>query len=120
MQMTLELAFAIILLTSLSGMGFILFRKIPVMLALPEKNFPKEQIVSGIKKEIKRGIRKIPGAKKFDYELYLQKALSKVRVLTLKTESKTGSWLEKLRQKRNGHNHDNTYWEELKKAKDGK
>ena len=118
--MTLELAFAILLLTSLSGMGFILIRKIPALVELPELNFQKRQIISGIKKQIKKGLRIIPGAKKFDYELYLQKALSKIRVLTLKTESKTGSWLEKLRQKMNGHNHDNAYWEELKKAKDGK
>lgn len=114
--MFLEIIFTSLLLIGLSGIGFILFRKIPVLAKLPEANLPKGSIVSAIKK----GIKKIPGAQKFDYELYLQKMLSKVRVLTLKTESKTGSWLERLRQRRNGHNHDDGYWEELKKAKDGK
>ena len=93
------------------------------MIALPEADCPTgESIVLKIKQEIKRDIKKIPGAEKFDYELYLQKMLSKVRVLTIKTENKTGNWLERLRQRRNGHNgHDNSaYWEELKKAKKGK
>jgi len=118
--MLLEIIFIFLLLTSLSGMGFILLRKVPTLLELPQSSFQKEQILSSIKNEIKRGIKIIPGAQKFDYELYLQKALSKVRVLTLKTESQTGSWLEKLRQRRNGHNHNAAYWEELKKAKEGK
>lgn len=114
--MFLEIIFTSLLLVSLSGIGFILLRKIPLLVELPETDLPKGSIVSVIKK----GLKKIPGTKKFDYELYLQKTLSKIRVLTLKTESKTGSWLERLRKKRNGHNHDDGYWEELKKAKDGK
>ena len=118
--MPLEIIFFSILLVSLAGIAFILFNKIPILLKMPESNFKRDKMISSIKENVKRGIRKIPGAKKFDYELYLQKALSKVRVLTLKTESKTGNWLEKLRKRRNGHNHNDDYWEELKKAKDGK
>jgi len=118
--MSLEIIFIIFLLASLSGIGFILFRKVPILLELPQSSFQKEQIISNIKKEIQRGLKIIPGSKKFDYELYLQKILSKVRVLTLKTESQTESWLEKLRRRRNGHAHNAAYWEELKKAKEGK
>ena len=100
---------------SFLGMGVILLRKIPILVNLPATKEAQGSLLA----KIKKGAVKLPGAKKFDYELYLQKALSKVRILTLKTESKTGTWLERLRQRRNGHNNDE-YWEELKKAKNGK
>src|SRR3989344_3232833 len=115
--MLLEIIFSSILLISLFIISVILLRKIPILAKLPEvksvkKAFlPKEAVISAIKD----GVKRIPGAQKFDYELYLQKILSKVRILTLKTESKTGGWLERLRKRRNGHNHDDGYWEELKK-----
>lgn len=118
--MSLEITLSFISLAGLAGMSFILFKKIPALLEMQEAGLQKGKIISGIKENVKKGIRKIPGAKKIDYELYLQKVLSKIRVLTMKAEGKTGNWLERLRQKRNGHNHDNTYWEELKKVKDGK
>ena len=117
----LEITFISLLFVSLFGIVFILFRKIPSLIALPEADCPtRESILLKIKQEIKKDIKKIPGAEKFDYELYLQKMLSKVRVLTIKTENKTGSWLEGLRKRRNGQNHNDEYWQELKKAKDGK
>ncbi|MDO8551620.1 MAG: hypothetical protein Q7S03_02975 [bacterium] len=112
----LEIIFTAVLLISLGGISVILFRKIPILVNLLEKNTSGQSFIS----KIKRGITKFPGAGKIDYDLYLQKMLSHFRVLTLKTESKTGSWLEKLRQKRNGHNGADEYWEELKKTKDGK
>lgn len=114
--MFLETIFISLLFISLAGTGFILLRKIPALTKLPESSIPEESITS----KIKKGVKKIPGAKKFDYELYLQKMLSKIQILTLRTEQKTGSWLASLRQRRNGHNHNDEYWEELKKAKDGK
>lgn len=113
----LEIFLLSLLVFSLIGIALILFRKIPVLVKLPEARLVGESLFH----KIKKGVARLPGAQKFDYELYLQKMLSKVRVLTLKTETKTGNWLERLRQKRNGHNgHNNEYWEELKKAKDGK
>lgn len=110
----LEIILSFVLFASFIGIGTIFFRKIPLLVKLPEVESVRESLVS----KVRKGVAKLPGAKKFDYELYLQKMLSKVRVLTLKTENKTGNWLERLRQRRNGHN--NEYWEELKKAKDGK
>ena len=114
----LEITLASLAFFSLLGIGFSLFKKIPSLLELSGDDFPKWPIISLLKK----GVKSIPGAQKFDYELYLEKILSKVRVLTLKTESKTGNWLVWLRQRRNGHNgHGKSeYWDELKKAKDGK
>ncbi len=111
----------VILVLSLGCMAVILLRKIPILNKLPETtgDFPKF-LLGGIK----AGVKKIPVVKNFSYELYLQKVLSKFRVLTLRTESKTGNWLERLRQKTNKNNHidekKNEYWDELKKAKNGK
>ena len=109
----------IILLSSFIGIVVILLRKIPVLVKLPE--VPRE-IPEPIGLKIKNRIKNLPGARSFNYELYLQKVLSKIRILTLKTENKTGSWLEKLRQKTNQKNSQKNdhYWEELKKAKNGK
>ncbi|KKS89846.1 MAG: hypothetical protein UV65_C0027G0011 [Parcubacteria group bacterium GW2011_GWF2_43_11] len=109
----------VILFLSLAGLAVILLRKMPVLVKLPERDFA---FGNSLAKGIKSGMKKIPVIKDFSYELYLQKALSRVRILTLKTESKTGSWLERLRQKNFKKNHTNNdgYWDTLKKAKDDK
>ena|SRR3989338_5082598 len=112
----LEIILLFVSVASFAGSAIILLRKIPVLIKLPETELSEESLISRVKKIVS----KAPGAGKFDYDLLLQKMLSKVRILTMKTESKTGSWLERLRKKRNGNNHNNEYWEELKKAKDGK
>jgi|SRR3989344_6788683 len=115
----LEIIIITILIISISGLGVILFRKMPDLAMLPETEGDyRKVLVSKIKEITKR----IPVLKDFSYELYLQKILSKFRVLSMKTENKTGGWLERLRQKKNhenGNSHDK-YWQELKKAKDGK
>ena len=115
----IELIFSIILVLSLISLGVILFRRIPDLVKVEE---PQEAIQNVVLLKIKERAKSFPGIKNFSYELYLQKILSRVRVLTLKTDSKTSGWLERLRKKQdqnNGNNNDN-YWEELKKAKDGK
>jgi len=114
----IELIFTIILVLSLIGLSVILFRKIPVLSKVPE---PSGDLQKELFLRIKNKTKEIPGLRDFSYELYLQKLLSKFRVLSLKTEHKTGSWLERLRQKNNKNGSKNdSYWEELKKAKDGK
>jgi hypothetical protein len=108
-----------ILFGSLIGIIVILYRRIPDLVKLSED--PLNWRV-GFLPKIKKEVRKLPGAKTLDYELYLQKMLSRVRVLTLKTENKTGNWLERLRQKSNqkSNQKSDTYWEELRKTKDGR
>ena len=112
-----ELIFFVILVLSLAGIGVILFRSIPDLVKLSE---PKVDFKKAMALKIKEKARTIPVVNKFSYELYLQKILSRVRVLTLKTDHKTSGWLEKLRQKKNQENNNDKYWEELKKAKDDK
>jgi len=115
----MTLILAAICLFSFIGIGVILYRKIPDLVKLPNAS-PNWRIE--VLPKIKKGIEKLPGAKNLDHELYLQKILSRVRVLTLKTESKTSHWLEKLRQRNNQKNNQKAdpYWDELKKSKEGK
>ena len=111
----IELTLHTILIGSFLGMALLFFRKLPLLVKLPETT-PISKAYIALK--FKESVKKLPGADKFDYEMYLQKLLSKIRILTLKTESTTESWLAKLRQKairKNGH-HSDDYWEELKKT----
>jgi len=113
-----ELILLIFVLVGLSGMGVILYRKMPSLANLPEtsENLPRfSEIVKKARDRSKEGAKKISGGR-LDHELYLQKILSKIRILTLKTENKTAFWLEKLRRKRTNQDQQD-YWQELKKAK---
>lgn len=111
--MTIELIATIILFCSLVGLGAIIFRKIPLLLELPESapfHFNWRNIFLKI--------RNTAPLKGFSGEIFLQKILSKFRVLTLKTENKTSNWLQKLReraQKKKFIEKDN-YWEEIRKS----
>ncbi len=100
---TLSLIF---LLISFLGMTVIVFRKIPALKKIQilekENSFKKRKI----------SLRTVKGEKA------LQTVLSKVRVLTLKTENKTGDWLGKLRKrsiKDKEEKFEKGYWEDLRK-----
>jgi len=124
----------IILLGSLCGMGVILYRKIPEISELPKISAEfslKEKLL-----KLKEKIKILNPFKSFSGEVFLQKILSKIRILILKTDSKTFSWLQKLRErskrkissslssadwqtqgmKKKKLENDN-YWQELKKVK---
>lgn len=112
----MELIATIILILSLIGIGIILLRKIPVLVELPEKT--EETSRENLWLKLKEKIKNIPTFKSFSFEIFLQKILSKVRVLTLKIENKMAFWLQKLRersQKKKTEENDN-YWQELKKS----
>jgi len=114
-----EIIFIFTLIASLAGMAVILYRRMPDLIKVKE---PSGDLRVAAVLRIKEAVRRIPMVSDFSYELYLQKILSRIRILTLKTDSKTSGWLERLRQKQsqeNGNGNDK-YWEELKKAKDGK
>lgn len=112
----IELIVIIILIASLLGIGVILFQKIPVLAELPE-------IAEGVEKEsffarLKEKIKNLPAVKSFSSEIFLQKILSKVRILTLKADNKTFSWIQKLREKykKKQAESKDKYWEELKNS----
>lgn len=125
----------IVLGGSILGIIAILARRIPDLIDLLSIEFPKTPVKNLDWKnyflEFKKGIEKISlkikeKTKIFrfweisSFELFLQKILSKGRVLILKIENKIAEWLYKLRErtlKKKRLEKDN-YWEELKKNKD--
>jgi len=109
----IELIALIIFFSSLAGMGVIVYRKIPLLLELPEtppSKFKRRDFLLKTKNSIP--------LKGVSIEIFLQKILSKIRILTLKTDNKTSSWLEKLRTRsqKNKFNKDDNYWQEIKKS----
>jgi hypothetical protein len=104
----------IIFIGSILGIIIIIFRKMPILVVLPEVSLlpTKEGLISKFGKRIKR----ILPFKNFSYELFLQKILAKIRILVLKIENLTFHWLQKLReshQRKNAPKLDD-YWEKIR------
>lgn len=114
--MNSELIAGIILFSSLLGMGVIILRKIPVLVNLLEVLPQREK--GKLFLRLKTKIKETPGFKSFSYEIFLQKLLSRIRILTLKTDNKTSGWLQRLREKskKNKFQENDNYWEEIKKS----
>ena len=87
-----ELIALLILLLSLLGLALILWKKIPVLVQMPEvhEGMQKDNIFDKIKKRISR--------LNFD-KLIALKTLSKVRVYILKAEKYIDNHLQKMRKK---------------------
>ena len=82
----------IILVIGLLGILIILFRKIPVLIELPEVAEKSQKKI--LTSRFKQKIRNI-----FFRKTILQKILSRFRILILKTEKGTDNLLQKLRKK---------------------
>ena len=111
--MILELIALIIFLIGLIGTVVIIRRKIPVLNNLvPEEVEPKIKSLEEIKERIRRN-----GS--FSLRRFLQRFLSKFKIITLKTENKTSNLLSKLRQKsieeKNKFSED--YWKRVKRKR---
>ena len=108
-----EIIALIIFILSLAGIGIILYGKISLLLELPETSPPQFDL-----KNILLKIKTTTPLKGFSGDIILQRILSKIRILTLKTDSQTFNWLQKLRQraqkKKFGEN--DHYWQEIKKS----
>ena len=105
-----QLVTILILLASLGGIIFILYRKIPLLVQLPLKEVKVSDMV-------KEGIQKVIGQRRIRPEKILDAALSKTRSLAFKAESQTGEWLEKLRKKSEQRKEEfkESYWDQLRK-----
>jgi len=101
----LNLIFISILIFSFFGMFFIFLRKVPLVLAF---EFPKESAISRFKKKVKE----LNPLKNFSFEIFLQKWLTRIRILSLKVDNLTFNWLKKLREKQKKKLDD--YWEKIK------
>ena len=101
---------------SLLGTAVIIFRKIPALVELPE--MPSKFDLKDISVKLKEKIIILNPFKNFSSEVFLQKILSKIRILALKIENKIANYLQRLReksQKKKSKENDN-YWEEIKKS----
>ena len=110
-----EIFALIVLIFSFLGMLVIFLRKIPVLISLPpEIRSPQGNLFF----RLRNRVLKTRPFRSFSLETFLQKILSKIRVLTLKTENKTSHWLQQLREndrKKKEREGDN-YWEDLKNS----
>ncbi|MFH1582491.1 MAG: hypothetical protein ABIA08_01895 [bacterium] len=108
----LEIIFAVIFFISFLGMGIIIYRKLPELVNLPEKSLASlgfKQMISELKESKSGSTASI--------ELVLQKVLSRVRIVILKSDNKTSNWLQSLRQRsqKNKFSENDTYWKDVKK-----
>lgn len=100
----------IVFILSITGMAIMAYRKAPaIALYIPQIN-SKPSLFSSVKDRL--SLKKI-----IPNELFLQKFLSKVRILVLKTDNKTSEWMRRLREKsvQNKTKFADNYWEKLKK-----
>ena len=115
----IELIASIISVTSLAGIVILVTKKMPRLAELTDNTAAKKADAVGqpVMGWLGERLKRVPGMKDFSYELLLQKVLSRVRVLTLKLENRTGSYLQKLReqavQKKQEELNDD-YWKNLK------
>lgn len=105
----------IIAVVSFFGMVAIVFKKIPILVSLPETFEKREKrnflfILLG-------KLKSINPFKKFSFENFLQKFVFKIRLLSLKTDTKTFQILQNLKKKafERKKRLDDNYWEEIKK-----
>jgi len=92
----LQLIVAIILLISLAGLIVIVVRKLPALVVLPQTG------VMGIKDhKIILKLREVIKQKLviFEKQIFIQKILSWIKVITLKIETKVDKMLHGIRQK---------------------
>ncbi len=113
----LETAALIIFLISFTVTLVIVVRKIPVLVKIPQTSSPGSFGIKDIASKTHQEIKKSGLFQKVSPEKILHRTLSKVRVLTLKTDHKTSSWLQRLReksQKKKFGSSDN-YWKQIRK-----
>jgi len=114
--MSYEILALIIFFISLIGMGVVIYRKISVLVELPEI-LPQEKEERKLFSKLKEKIKISNPLKSFSYEIFLQKILSRIKILFLKAENKTSNWLKRLRMRaKMRKNLDANYWEEIKKS----
>ncbi|MCP6719416.1 MAG: hypothetical protein KJI71_04240 [Patescibacteria group bacterium] len=115
--MSYEVLGLIILFGSSLGLGTIILRKVPTLNELPESanEGEGESLRLMLKGKIKGSFEPYQN---LSYELVLQKILTKIRILSLKTDSRTSNLLQKLRENAQKKRivEDDNYWKEVKKA----
>ncbi|MDO8474077.1 MAG: hypothetical protein Q7S62_00780 [bacterium] len=116
-----EITASIALVTSLVSLGYVVGRKIPLLLKFPlrQEGDSLREIFQNAKARI-QGSTLLKGIS--SPHMLLQTLLSKARIFSLRTENKTSQWLESLRKKSQEKKaaFSDDYWEQLKKDKERK
>lgn len=90
------LIFLLIFILSLAVLGFILYKKLPVLIDLPktkEKIIRDHHIILNIEKKMKEVFVD------FEKQIWLHKFLFSVKCIVSKTEHKIDNWLHNIRKK---------------------
>lgn len=114
----LDIISLIVLTFSFLGILVIVYRKIPILAELQETAKPTHSW-KNLSRGILQKLGRIKPVKNFSPELFLHKILSKVRVLVLKIDTKTSSWLHRLREraKKKKMAQIDNYWQEIRKIR---
>ena len=116
-----EITASIALFVSLASLGYVVGRKVPLLLT-----FPAKQEGDSMKEILQEAAGKIQDSVLFKAvsspSLLLQKLLSKARIFSLRTENKTSQWLERLRKRSQEKKalFSEDYWKQLRKGKERK
>ena len=116
-----EITASIAFFVSLASLGYVVGRKVPLLLT-----FPAKQERDSMKEIFQEATGKIQYSALFKAvsspNLLLQKLLSKARIFSLRTENKTSQWLEKLRKRSQEKKvlFSEDYWKQLRKGKEKK
>ena len=98
------------LVLGLLGMAIIIFRHLPELDSFSSSN-QKEGLISNVK----RKSRQILPIENFSYELFLEKFLKRLQILTLRLEGFIFSHLQRLREKRKEKTaREDSYWKRIK------
>ncbi len=116
-----EITALITLFLSLASLGYVVGRKVPLLLT-----FPVQQEGDSMKEIFQKAKGKVQDSVLFKAvsspSLLLQKLLSKARIFSLRTENKTSQWLEKLRKRSQEKKalFSEDYWKQLRRGKEKK
>lgn len=101
-----------IFFSSFTGLAYILKKKMPLLLALPETTN------ESFAETLKSGVNNVKALKWFSSpEIILQTVLSRTRIYAMRLEQKANDWLVSLRKQSQEKSEKFTqgYWKELKK-----
>ena len=99
------------LVLGLLGMAIIIFRHLSELDSFSSSSNQKESLISNVK----RKSRQILPIENFSYELFLEKFLKRLQILTLRLEGFIFSHLQKLREKRKEKTaREDSYWKRIK------
>ena len=111
-----ELIAIVIFIVSCLGLFFIILKKIPRLLELPEMLSVARVEDEKFFSEIGKNIKNFPVFKDFSFNVFLQKTLSRMRILVLKIDNKTFNWLQRLREKsqKKKFGENENYWKDIR------